>query len=204
MYIITQGEPLENCIDNEYQVNADEVKKRYAGLGYRQYERRYKLKYQHKEYSVVCLEFRNDKEGAEPVIVVPEFLVPRRPYPVYVYLYAIDLYSNAPEKGQRWAAEKTRKQFGLESFCHTTLGRALKAFVRVLFGEPADASKDNSAKAPECKAAGFPTTQGTAGLRSQAACFLGHIRPWAVRAQAIADCCMLAKRIFMECRRFLL
>jgi hypothetical protein len=42
-----------------------------------------------------------------------------------VYLYALALYGSAPEKGQRWAAEETRKKFGLATFAHTTLGRAL-------------------------------------------------------------------------------
>ena len=51
--------------------------------------------------------------------------MPGRPYPIYVYIYGIILYSTNLEMGQREAAEKTRKQFGLETFSHTTLGRAM-------------------------------------------------------------------------------
>jgi len=65
---------------------------KYLAVGYRCYERIYKVRYQHREYSVVCPEFRNDKAGFEPVVVILEFLIPRRPFPVEVYLYAIDLY----------------------------------------------------------------------------------------------------------------
>ena len=59
-------------------------------------------------------------------LVIPKFIIPGRPFPIYVYLYGIILYSTNPKMGQREAAEKTRKRFGLETFSHTTLGRAMK------------------------------------------------------------------------------
>jgi hypothetical protein len=61
---------------------------------------------------------------------------------VYIYLYAIDIYSSNPDIGQRKAAEATRKQFGLIHFAHTTLGRALKAFAHNL-EEIEDASENS-------------------------------------------------------------
>jgi hypothetical protein len=36
------------------------------------------------------------------------------------------MYSANHTRGQRWAAEETRKKFELETFSHTTLGRAFR------------------------------------------------------------------------------
>jgi hypothetical protein len=130
MFILTRGGQLENSKNNIYRVEDAALEKHYRDAGYQRHERRYKIKESYKEYIVICLEYRNEAMRAEPVVILPEFLVPGRPYPVYVYLYAIDLYSGAPEKGQRWAAAETRERFGLTTFAHTTLGRALRAFVR--------------------------------------------------------------------------
>jgi len=56
--------------------------------------------------------------------VIPWYLIPGRPYPVQVYLYACELYSRDPDIGQRGAAEATRKRFKLEKFSHSTVSRA--------------------------------------------------------------------------------
>jgi hypothetical protein len=132
MYILTRGEPLEKSKDKVYRVQSPTLEKEYTDAGYQRHERIYKLTYMHSDYYVYCVEFRNDKKGLKSVLLMPEFLIFRRPYPLEAYLFAIDLYSSTPDKGQRWTAEKTRKRFGLETFAHTTVGRTLKAFVRVL------------------------------------------------------------------------
>ena len=98
----------------------------YRNAGYLRYERTYKIIYMHNDYLVVCPEFRSGEKGVEPIVIIPEFLIPGRPYQIEVYLFAIDIYSTFPEKGQRWAAKETRKRFKLKTFSHTTLGRALK------------------------------------------------------------------------------
>ena len=141
MLILAQCLQLENSKDNICLVQVPELEKQYLDAGYQRCERSYKIKYQRKEYTVICLEFRDDKNSAEPIVIIPEFLIPGRSYPVFVYLYAIALYSGSPEKGQRWAAEETRKYFGLDTFAHTTLGRALKVFVRNI--EEATKASDN-------------------------------------------------------------
>jgi len=75
---------------------------------------------------VVGLEVRdkNDPSG-ESRVYLPAYKLPHRPYPLGVYLYAIRLYSSNPSMGQREVAGETRKLFGLETFSHTTLGRAM-------------------------------------------------------------------------------
>jgi hypothetical protein len=74
-------------------------------------------------YEIIC---PKRQVGGIEYLVVPKLLIPGRPYPVYVYLYGIILYSTNPKMGQRAAAEKTRKRFNLDTFSHTTLGRAMK------------------------------------------------------------------------------
>ena len=58
--------------------------------------------------------------------IIPEYMIPGRPFPIYIYLYAITTYSFNPAMGQREAAKRTRERFQLKTFSHTTLGRAMK------------------------------------------------------------------------------
>jgi len=86
-------------------------------------ERTYAIQCGRDVYRIVCPEIQN---GESKTLVIPEFLIPGRPYPIYVYIYAIVLYSTNPAMGQREAAEKTRKRFDLVTFSHSTLCRAMK------------------------------------------------------------------------------
>jgi len=61
-------------------------------------------------------------------MVIPWFLIPGRPYPVQVYLFACELYSSVPEIGQRGAAKATRAKFKLDTFSHSTVSRSFKSF----------------------------------------------------------------------------
>ena len=86
-------------------------------------ERTYALQCGRAVYGIVCPEIQN---GEIKTLIIPAFLIPGRPYPIYVYIYAIVLYSSNPAMGQREAAEKTRKRFDLVTFSHSTLGRAMR------------------------------------------------------------------------------
>ena len=88
-------------------------------------ERRYRLEYKRREYDVVCSEYI--KSNGDAQIVIPDFLNPKRKYPVFVYFYAINLYSSRDEMSQRAVAEATRKKFGLTKFSHSTVCRTFKA-----------------------------------------------------------------------------
>lgn len=225
MYILSQGEQLENSKDKNYLVRNRDLEKHYQEAGYQKRERVYKIKTQHKEYTVLCPEFWNDKDSSVPVVIIPEFIIPRRPYPVYVYLYGIDLYSNNPDMGQREAAETTRKRFGLSSFAHTTLGRALKAFVcntekAESSGEchnaaPGDTGKkgknqdassasSNEQDGSEVNQSGFPTTQTTASWRKRAERILGSNINQAVTQQIIESYLTLVRGWFNHYSRLLL
>jgi hypothetical protein len=204
MFILTRASRLENCEDKTYRVEDIQLEKEYLDAGYKRSERRYKLNDQYKEFTVICPEFRNAAKCAEPIVLIPEFLVPGRPYPVYVYMYAIDLYSGAPEKGQRWAAEETRKYFGLTSFAHTTLGRALKAFICIIDREAMEPYGGDTEMSEGGKKSNFPTVQSTARLRKQAKrIFQGRLIHARLR-EIISICCETARKWFKVYGCFLL
>ena len=210
MYIITQVAPLEESKEKIYRVNSPADEEPYLEAGYRCGEREYKITSGHKEYIVICPEYRDDKKGGEPIVIIPGFLMPGRRYSVEVYLYAIDIYSSNLEKGQRKAAEETRKRFDLATFAHTTLGRALKALCGSL-DEAGEANADieegdavmldgsGSGGAP-----GFPTPRSTRRLRDKAAQFLREAARRLEWHAAVAEYRKKAWDWFLEHQRLLL
>jgi len=205
MYILTRSERLENSKDNRYLVRDTEMEKKYLDAGYQQYERNYTIKVQYREYIVVCPEFRKGAAEASPIVILPDFMIPGRPYPVYVYLFAIRLYSTRPDKGQRWAAAETRKQFGLTTFSHTTLGRAMKAFACTIEENAltTDLGVERISNA-KVKPSGFPTVRATASIREKAAEFLSKRLVTMPVRRTVIDYCWLAREQFKEYGRFLL
>lgn len=87
--------------------------------------RRYLIKYIRSDHEVICPEYKTS--DGNHIIVVPWFLIPGRPFPIQIYLYACNEYSTNPSHGQRWAAEATRVKYNLKTFSHTTLGRVFKS-----------------------------------------------------------------------------
>jgi len=89
---------------------------------------RYKIEYNRSDREIICPRY-TFADGID-VIVIPWFLIPGRPYPIHVYMYASGLYSTNPEMGQRGVAEATRKQFklGKGKFSHSTVSRSFRAF----------------------------------------------------------------------------
>ena len=214
MYILTRDTAFENRNNTIITITAPDIEAGYLSAGYQRGERFYKQKFEHREYIIVCPEYRNKANGGEPVVIIPEFLIPGRPYPVYIYLYAIDLYSSNPKLSQRAAAKATRKHFGLSTFSHTTLGRALKRFVENVGekmktgsdrqheeGENGDSRCGNSAgnNAPV-----LPALGSTASLRSRASRILLGKTIQTNRQKAIGFCHELVKKRFVENRHFLL
>jgi len=74
MYILAQTHLIENNKDTIYIVQAPELEEKYQQAGYQKHERSYKLNYQHKEYTVLCPEYRNTEKGVEPIVILPYFL----------------------------------------------------------------------------------------------------------------------------------
>lgn len=98
---------------------------------------------------MVGLEVRAKNDpGGEPRVYLPAYMLPHRPYPLGVYLYAIQLYSSNPSAGQRNVAEETRKLFGLETFSHTTLGRAMSAMAGMIDEKEDEAQRPAASENP--------------------------------------------------------
>jgi len=134
----------------------------------------YKLVCGKSDYEIVCAEISKDKIKH---LIVAEFIIPNRPYPVYVYIYAVMLYSLNYEMGQRKAAELTRTNFGLATFSHTTLGRALKRIELRIVGEQSVAESE-----PQMSTKAFPTVEQTHDRRSTVSTFLVDATCIAVKA----------------------
>jgi len=97
--------------------------------GYRINVRRKKLSVNNKDYEVLIHVVRSK---AKPTAVfMPDYVSPHRPYPVFVYIFAIAIYELAPKTTQRLAAEITRKTFGLgaNNFSASTLCRTRKKLI---------------------------------------------------------------------------
>jgi len=99
---------------------------------YRINKRYKKLQVNDKDYEVISYVTR---KGAEPSItIIMDIVSPRRPYPVFVYIFAVAIYVLVPKMSQRRASEITRRRFGLTTFSASTLCRAKK----LLAGKAAD------------------------------------------------------------------
>jgi len=122
-HIITDNKRIEQTADKIFCVFTLEEKQAYLNDKSLLRERIFALQCGRDVYEIVCAEIRN---GETKTLIIPEFLIPGRPYPIYVYIYAIVLYSSNPDMGQREAAERTRKRFDLVKFSHSTLCRAMK------------------------------------------------------------------------------
>jgi len=123
---------------------------------------------------VVCAEIRDqENKNEDGYLIVPEFLIPGRPYPIYVYLYAITIYCLNVTLGQRKAAEMTRERFGLKTFSHTTLGRALKKLEKLIKEyEDVQEEREDANNSPSAEGGKFQSTAQTRGRREIVASYL--------------------------------
>ena len=154
--IITDKRRIETTSDKVFRVLPPNQKCSLNG-------RTYRLMLGRSEYEIFCPEIEDDEAR---YLFVPEFMIPGRPYPIYVYLYAAVLYSSNPKMGQREAAEKTRKRFDLQKFSHTTLGRAMKKMEALIKTDGNEPNRDNeSNESPQAGARCFPSVELTAKRR---------------------------------------
>ena len=117
-------------------------------------QRAYKLQCGREAYEIHCPEVQTENGR---VLIVPTLIIPGMRYPVYVYIYAVTVYSANPEMGQREAAKLTKEYFGLETFSHTTLGRAMKK-VEALIADGAEGTGSESAT-QQREARRFPSVE---------------------------------------------
>ena len=129
-YILTPDIQIEKTEDNLIYVLTQQQVDDYTSEGFICKERIYKLTLNNEPVEVVGTEIwkKNDTEHS---VVIPAFLVLRRRHPLEVYVYAINLYGES-NISQRAAAEATKEEFGLKTFSHTTIGRAMRTLAETL------------------------------------------------------------------------
>lgn len=84
-----------------------------------QKKRTYHMVLHHREIQVECPILMEGKRAVG--VILPAFKLPYRPYPCYVYLFAIALYLVGIS--MRKAAGKVQKKFGIPGFSHSTVSR---------------------------------------------------------------------------------
>ena len=90
-----------------------------------QRKRSYRMVVHHREIQVECPILL---DGKRPVgVILPAFKLPYRPYPCYVYLFAVALYLVG--NSMRRAAETVQKKFGISGFSHSTISRVFSILV---------------------------------------------------------------------------
>jgi hypothetical protein len=174
VHILTHSGRIENTKSKVFRILSPEQEAAFLNKGLSLKEHIYKLQCGQVVFEVNCPEIRKKGNANEDgCLILPEFLIPGRPYPIYVYLYAIMIYSTNLCMGQREAAEITRKRFGLETFSHTTLGRAMKRIeILIKKHERTLQREEELVKAPAAGSGTFPCVDQTKDRREIVASYL--------------------------------
>jgi len=226
IHILTHPGRIENKGTHEYKILTDQQEQAYLDEGLAVREHDYKLQCGEASIEVRCPEIAEmgSTDGAK-YLILPEFLLPGRPYPIYVYVYAIETYCTNPGMSQREAATRTRERFGLETFSHTTLGRAMKKLERQIeeyeSAPPIEGTRNEAASEASRE---FPSVGQTKDRKAAVASYLmkaaaddnsleqetaeAHKNPNYKRPPytgAFIDAChAIARQVFLSCRRLLL
>jgi len=88
-----------------------------------------KLEFGHRTQDVPAYAVRNPTNGRRATVYTG-WSSAHRPYPAFVYIFAVVVYTLLDGASQRFAADLTKAAFGLATFDHSTLGRALKHFAK--------------------------------------------------------------------------
>ena len=174
IHILTDFRRIENTGSKIHKVLSSKLKQACLDEGLRVRERACKQDCGQIDIRVDCVEIRTqENESEDGYLIVPEFFILGRPYPIYVYLYAILTYCLNPWMGQREATKRTRERFGLKTFSHTTLGRAMKKLEKLIKGhENESLSETETGKTSEVGDRKFPTVDQTKTRRDKVASYL--------------------------------
>jgi hypothetical protein len=124
MYIISYSCSLENIEVQQIHVKVPEEASAFFDTAEFIRHSYHTIKYNGQNLDIVCPHYR--LEDGRGITALPWYLIPGRPYPLQVYLFAIDYYCATPDIGQRGAAEATRIKFDLKTFSHSTLNRSFR------------------------------------------------------------------------------
>ena len=129
--ILLYSVKFENNFCYEISQVQQELVVAFRAIGYSVEYRYKKLLIDNREYEITCPIVTN-RETEEKIVILPEFVSPHRPYPIYVYIFAVAIYELNPGIPQRAVASLTRQQFGLKTFSHSTVCRARKKFQEIV------------------------------------------------------------------------
>jgi hypothetical protein len=115
-------------------LSKEQVKKfrkrcRYLGLKYSFH--RQTLEYMRCKVAIVYPQVKNPKTGVMAVLI-PWFMLPSRPFPIFAYAYGIWHYSTVERTSMRISAVATRDLFGTGSFDASTLSRSITAMENII------------------------------------------------------------------------
>jgi len=91
------------------------------------------VEYMHRVVRIKYLRITNPKTGVS-LSPIPWFMLPGRPYPVFLYLYACRHYGGSDKKSMELSSKAAGKLFGVPGFSKSTLSRNLKAMAPVFAG----------------------------------------------------------------------
>ena len=88
------------------------------------------FEYMHKKINIRYPQVRNPQTELE-FSIIPWFFLPDRPYPVFLYAYAIWHYNNTTPKSMELSATVAGEIFGVNSFHKSTISRNKKEMERL-------------------------------------------------------------------------
>jgi len=153
-YLVKElNEELENFIQTrktdveEFHVFSDECEQamlRYwkqAGLSVTY--RCQQITYMRRTVSIKYFHVANPESGA-CISLIPWFMLHGRPYPVFVYIYAVWHYINTGKKSMQTSAAAAGKIFGIDGFNKSTLSRNMNCMEQIFdikqIGQPLSAA----------------------------------------------------------------
>jgi len=121
---------FQKRLPQEFPVfNEEDLKELIAQGAVIKKKKQYLLIIHHHQISIEC-PILQMKDGSYQLIW-PSFKLPNRPYPVFVYLFAVAWYLSSKD-AMRATAKKVIQVFGLETFSHTTISRFLRVLYQIL------------------------------------------------------------------------
>jgi len=88
------------------------------------------IEYMRRRVTIKYLWVKNPKTGME-ISLIPWFMLPGKPYPIFVYVYAIWHYINSEQKSMRLSAAATGAVFKIIGFNKSTLCRSIKTMGQI-------------------------------------------------------------------------
>jgi hypothetical protein len=104
------------------------MEKQWAGQGLITTRHSQQVDYMHIKVSITYLKVRNpENKNNMSISLLPWFLLPNRPYPVFLYIFAINHYYSTDKKSLSQTAAAAGKLFGVKGLNKSTVSRSIKA-----------------------------------------------------------------------------